>query len=106
MRLKRITGLIKTSGIIQEFKAMRSGDTPAGEITGGSIGALGGATAGLHNMTQSVGGLSEMATANKSVKPVRALLGVASKRVLPWAVILGALGTLAGGKVQDIVRKR
>lgn len=106
MKLRRITGLIKTSGLIQELKEMRHGSSPAGEITGGAVGALAGAAAGAHNMTQSVGGLSSMAAANKSVKPLRALAGVAAKRVLPWALIVGAIGTLAGSKVQDVIRKK
>ena len=112
MKLRRITGLIKTSGIIHEFEEMRKGDSPAGEITGGTVGALGGAAGGMYNMTQTAGGLKDMAAANTAAKGLtgaKALLplaGVAAKRVLPWALVLGALGTLAGGKLQDAIRRR
>jgi len=105
----KITGLIKISGLIQQLKQMRAGDNHAGAIAGGTLGTLGGTAAGLHGMTRTLGGLKDMAAANQlatATNKMSPVLKVLGKRVVPWALVLGALGTLAGGKIQDEIRKR
>jgi hypothetical protein len=77
-------------------------ESPAGEVVGGTAGGLGGLAGARAAMRRSPEFQQQIVRILKGRKNIMGRLAAAyGKRLIPPALLLGAIGSILGGQVQD-----